>query len=197
MNCAIPLILVLAAAAFAAAQGQGAEETVWSTRDMRDIVPAERAALASFNALYAVSPTGHVTAVDVLSYWETNDGAVGLSILSRLRDLEKLIVDRAPKSAHAMDGLTELKRLTYLKISSGSLGDEHLAVVAKIPNLRSLTFGTNKVSAAGIAQLSGLQSLESLTLSGFGINDESLSGIVRLDKLTALDPCTRRFPPPA
>ena len=103
LNRAIRLFLVLAAIVLVAAKPQDPAAIVWSNGDDGSIVPEERAVLAKFVAHYAVSPTGHITAVDVDANAGKNPHELDLNSLSALGDLETLIVFQAPVRPHATD----------------------------------------------------------------------------------------------
>ena len=202
MNRAIPLFLVTAALSLVAAttlnsaeflwgnaSGRGDKDIPWSDKRGDDVVPNERAVLAKLGEVawrYAVSPTGHVTAIEVDPGQVRNFNELDLNAFATLSELETVFVIKAPANARAINWLTKLSRLTYLNLGWGT-GDEHLAAIGKIPNLRELAVATGNASAAGVAQLANLHTLETLTLSGSAINDESLTGVAGLEKLTALD----------
>ena len=152
------------------------------------MVPDERAAVAKLGELharYAVSATGHVAAVTIDSSSGKSPADLDLNFLSALSGLEKLEVFQVPARPEALQGLSQVERLDVLAVPGPWRADEHLAVIAKIPNLREVTFGTSNVSSAGIAQLAGMHDLENLAMHG-GITDKSLSAISPAKKLTTL-----------
>src|SRR5208283_5213581 len=123
---AAPLFLVLAAVGLVAAQPEDPKIFHW-TGDASSAVLEERAALAKwrqFVSRYAVSPTGHVSAVEVDYDWKKSTDGLDINFLSAFSELERLETYRPPARPQAMDGLTKLKRLTYLEISGG-VRDEH------------------------------------------------------------------------
>ena len=168
------LIAVAALGLFAArpptqgrtAEPEGPDEIHWSNKLGDDVVPAERPVLYRLNASTPLLRRADITALDITDV------------------LRKDADNFAPYFLQGLNDIAKLEGLADLRIRSGP-SDECLAIVAKIPNLRHLTFSSNKLSAAGMAKLANLHSLESLTVSG--ISDEAMGGVSRLNRLTMLD----------
>lgn len=111
--------------------------------------------------------------------------------------VEKLIAENAiAAEIHHFMGLSEL---TELSISGSSVSSEHLASMARLPKLRSLTLSDCDISS--VANLAGAAALEYLDLNNNAIRDiQALSSIVTLkeinlshnavDNLDALYPLT-------
>ena len=114
------------------------------------------------------------------------DGELDLEFLADLDHLEELVVSHAPLAIHGLDALPRLKGLRELGLGGPAVRDEHMAVVAKTPQLRVFSFGWSNLTRAGQAEFENLHGLQSLQLSGTGLDDAFLSHISRLDNLTAL-----------
>ena len=163
--------------------------------DLASVVANERAALAKLGEMeadFAVSPTGHITAIEVglgQHSMRLSPSPTGGFILlgpdprrtrQRVGHELPLGAERAGKSlhfqsaanAHAMDWLPKLKRLTRIDVGY-NVGDKHLAIIAKIPSLRELSFGATNISAKGMAELANLRNLERLTVSGTKVTPRS------------------------
>ena len=84
-----------------------------------------------------------------------------------------------------MDGITPLT--LYFEESEGKrFGDEHLDLLASIPNLTKLHLRNTATTEAGLKNLKHLKNLESLDLSDIEIFDAGIKDIIELKQLTNL-----------
>ncbi|MGH7138657.1 MAG: LamG-like jellyroll fold domain-containing protein [Pirellulales bacterium] len=92
-----------------------------------------------------------------------------------------------PQIADAdLAALAGAERLEALNLDGAHIGDEGLAHVAKLPNLKSLTLSRTAVTDAGVAQLARLERLQSLWLEDLAVSDASLDTLAGLPVLSVL-----------
>jgi Leucine-rich repeat (LRR) protein len=107
-----------------------------------------------------------------------------LADLPALRELD--IAQHVP--AEALLGLTTIKTLEKLSIQNKNAGDFHLEAIAKLNGLKSLWFGGEMITDAGLRRLGSWKSLTVLALNGrardlHGAGFEALSGLANLRTL--------------
>lgn len=74
-----------------------------------------------------------------------------------------------------------------LHLADQDVTDEHLQLVAKLPNVVWLNLAGTKITDAGLAAIKELKTLEKLHLERTGIGDAGLTHLVGLDKLSYLN----------
>ncbi|XP_022942088.1 F-box/LRR-repeat protein 14 isoform X1 [Cucurbita moschata] len=113
---------------------------------------------------------------------ETEDlGFVGTSFLYHL--------DFSNASLHRFCFLTDMKALEYLDLSSTTIGDNSIKLIASVgENLKNLNLSCTTVSSSGVRILAGkLPKLETLSLSHTMIDDVALSYISTMPSLKSID----------
>lgn len=103
----------------------------------------------------------------------------GLSLLKNMQSLEELMLGGERISDEGLAHLADLKRLTYLWISS-NISDAGLAHLRKVESLKILNLTRLAITDKGLAHLGSLPHLENLCLYGTNITD---AGLVHLKKL--------------
>jgi len=118
--------------------------------------------------------------------------SIGISEINRLsglRELRYLNIGMVVRDGAILNitGLSRLETLRLLMAKSASFGDEDLACVAGMKNLKWLAIskmgGHCSISDAGMVHLAGLTSLERLWISGPSVTDRGLAEVANLRNL--------------
>ena len=156
MKPVTPFFLVLAAVGLIAAKQEEEKPTMKPLESEQHegqyVVRKERAALATLRqtqSLYHVNPAGHIFQVVLRNEASTGKNGLDLSFLSDLDHLEFLITSKIPATSQGARSLLKLKRLTDLALSGPDIGDEQMAVVATIKQLRVITWGPRMSAPRG------------------------------------------------
>lgn len=98
-------------------------------------------------------------------------------------------LDVSNSSLKRFSFLSQMKALEHLNVSSSTMGDDTVEMVACIgANLRNLNLSDTRVSSAGVGILAGhLPNLEILSLSGTSIDDYAISYISTMPSLKVID----------
>ncbi len=96
-----------------------------------------------------------------------------------------------PRWAGELLGENDVPRPVTVLIGSGrKITDAHLALIAEMPNLRSLECGETAITDAGLIHLQRLPKLVQVELMDNGLSDaalRNLAGCVHLESLTVWD----------
>jgi RNA polymerase sigma factor (sigma-70 family) len=114
----------------------------------------------------------------------------GFAALAGLADLEELFVwDAAKVSDAGVRHLAGLSKLRAVHISNGKIGDDALAIFARIPSLKSLSLQGNNFTDAGLKHVSNMTRLKSLWvgMSTGLITDVGVPHLAHLSQLEELD----------
>lgn len=114
----------------------------------------------------------------------------GLSALTGLTNLEEFMVwDASAVSNAGIAHLAGLPKLKVVHVSNGAIGDEALAVFARLPSIESLGLQGNNFSDAGLKHLAGMKRLKSLWIgmSKQTITDAGVQHLAGLENLERLD----------
>jgi Leucine-rich repeat (LRR) protein len=115
----------------------------------------------------------------------THVGDNELSYLLKLPSLEGLGLRDTPTSDTGMAVVGKIVSLEVLSLSAG-VGDEGLAQLKNLKNLRWLSTGDRGVTDKGLAHLAGLTNLEYLGLEGAQVTDAGLVYLKNMSKLKKL-----------
>ena len=115
----------------------------------------------------------------------THVGDNELAYLSELPFLEGLGLRNTPTTDAGMVHVGKIASLEVLYLSAG-VGDEGLAHLKGLKNLRSLSTGDRGVTDKGLACLAGLINLEYLGLEGAQVSDAGLVYLKNMSKLKKL-----------
>ena len=149
---------------------------------------------------------GHLTGLQELDLSETNILGTGLKCLAGLKSLKKLWLANThvgdKELAYLLDlpsleglglretpttdaGMVHVGKITSLEVLSLSagVGDEGLAHLKGLTNLRWLSAGDRGVTNEGLAHLSSMTQMETLNLRGAQVSD---AGLVYLKQMTKL-----------
>lgn len=101
-------------------------------------------------------------------------------------DFDNNLVYGRPVTNTDLLSLSGLPKLEYLSLSSCGIGDEGLANVSSLSNLKQLTLNATHVSNNGLRHLKGLSNLERLDFSSTDVGDDGLAHLTSVPQLKAL-----------
>lgn len=134
--------------------------------DSRPVVDADLKYLSQLDTLESLNLTG------------TGVSGGAMAHISNLTNLKKLSLGGGYQKPSNIDDeglshLTKLANLEQLVLSDSKITDAGLAHLSKLDNLRSLYVFQTKVGDAGLTHLEGLKNLEVLRAGRTGITDEA------------------------
>ena len=121
--------------------------------------------------------------------WETASKSV--EIADPIVEIADPIVEKAIRvSLRKFAGelnMTELEKVTELRLNVTQITDEGLNEVIKLPKLRGLSLWDTKITDAGLKEVIKLKHLSYLNLGGTKITDAGLKELAKLKSLTELN----------
>ncbi|MEM6697933.1 MAG: c-type cytochrome domain-containing protein [Bacteroidota bacterium] len=75
------------------------------------------------------------------------------------------------------------KQIVWLKLSESEVDDEHISIIADMPNLTKLYLDYTKISDEGLKRLTKLEQLKYLNLVGTGVSTEGLTALKQMSAL--------------
>jgi len=149
-----------------------------------DFTDAGLAHLATFphlKTLYLPTATYADPKMDQFVYTDA-----GLEALSRLSELEELMVGSPAITDAGLAHLARLPRLTKLDVTARQISNEGLSYLAGLASLESLSIRGGQVTVSGLNRLSALTRLRKLFISGIAQDNQGLdlSSLRQLEELT-------------
>ncbi len=168
------------------AEGTSAIADLPNLRNLHIITQLSPNALASLNKL---------TSLEHLNIYSLPRG-VGISEVNQLSGLSKLtslevcsVIRDCPRLE--LVGMPRLESIRLTMEKGSALGDDDVACLAGMTNLRELSIngfgGHYAVSDAGMAQIAGLTRLERLSIGGPGMTDRGLASVAGFHRLWELN----------
>ena len=116
-----------------------------------------------------------------------------LQYVGRLSGLLMLGLEQTKITDVGFPPLENLKKLIRLDLSAFDVhregfgvGDQAMAVAAKLPALESITLRLTKVTDVGMAELAKNKSIRSISMAGTAVTDEGLKSLSKLPNLSVL-----------
>ncbi|RIK76122.1 MAG: hypothetical protein DCC68_20030 [Planctomycetota bacterium] len=122
----------------------------------------------------------HVTDI---SEGHASVGDAGIAALSKLDDLEELLLPSPNATDAAADALAKVAKLRVLNLGATQFSDAGVKKLAALPKLELLRIGGPKVTDAALAHIAKIATLKQLLLVDAPITDAELSQLLALDKL--------------
>ena len=126
------------------------------------------------------------------SFWPVRETASkSVEIADPIVEIADPIVEKAIRvSLRKFAGelnMTELEKVTELRLNVTQITDEGLNEVIKLPKLRGLALWDTKITDAGLKEVIKLKHLSYLNLGGTKITDAGLKELAKLKSLTELN----------
>lgn len=173
----------------------GASFTAEGTSAIADLPNLQNLHIITQLSPNALASLKKLKSIEQLSVWSLPKG-VGISEVNQLSGLSKLtslevgsVIRDCPRLK--LTGMPRLENIRLTMAKGSSLGDEDVACLAGMTNLRELSIGGFgghcAVSNAGMAQIAGLTLLERLSIGGPGMTDRGLASVAGFRRLWELN----------
>jgi hypothetical protein len=123
-------------------------------------------------------------ALQSLALQRTEVAGPGLAQLAALP--LKSIVVLPPPNLEGWQAIGKMKGLQHITAMDQNFGDDQLAAIAGLPNLKMLNITASKVTGKGLQQIGSLSGLEYLNLPQDNVDDEGLRSLPELRLLKQL-----------
>ncbi len=148
-----------------------------------------KSASAGLSVLDGLAPEG----IQVLMLRDTDVDDDGLRHVGRLTGLRVLILSHTRIGDAGIAHLSKLEKLQEINLDAFGVnrqgfgvGDEALRVLAKLPELASISLRLTKVTDAGLAALAENSAIRSLLVPGTKVSDAGMKHLRRLSQLETL-----------
>ncbi|WP_162659943.1 leucine-rich repeat domain-containing protein [Tuwongella immobilis] len=132
-----------------------------------------------------LTPIGNLSNLTKLDLSGTNLGENAMKAIGKCTKLTDLKLG-VQLNGRLMQELSGLTQLTTLSVNGTEQGDELIPIIARFPNLKSLTLTFVNVSDRGVAALANARSLEVCKIDECELTDASLATFAKLPNLTEL-----------
>jgi YHS domain-containing protein len=142
---------------------------------------------APFEGEFDVEPAKPVAPADHAALKRATDALAHVEPIAQ--DSSLLWVDFAPLGSKATDALVAdlatplLEQIEQLSLGQCAIGDDTLALAARMPHLKKLDVRATKVTSAGLAALASAKNLEELNLAQTHLDDAALPHVLAIPKL--------------
>ena len=110
----------------------------------------------------------------------------GLDHLSKLKNLNNLLLTCSDMTFEGVESIENLKQLQRLHLPSSGVNDAGLREIAKLKSLTNLDITSSKITDVGLREMVQMQQLTALSLYSEAVTDVGLKEIAKLQSLNKL-----------